>query len=79
MIRFSSDSKSKYLILGDLCEPNPCGENARCEPGYDRTNKERPVCTCHPGYVGDPLVSCRPGECTEDSHCPDSKACIDYK
>ncbi|XP_068900468.1 adhesive plaque matrix protein 2 isoform X2 [Tenebrio molitor] len=62
----------------DLCEPNPCGANARCEPGYDRTNKERPVCTCHPGYVGDPLVSCNPGECTEDSHCPDSKACIDY-
>ncbi|KAJ3650628.1 hypothetical protein Zmor_016716 [Zophobas morio] len=63
----------------DLCEPNPCGDNARCEPGYDRTNKERPVCTCHPGYVGDPLTGCRPGECTEDPHCPDSKACIDYK
>ncbi|XP_017779241.1 PREDICTED: adhesive plaque matrix protein 2 isoform X2 [Nicrophorus vespilloides] len=63
----------------DLCEPNPCGENAHCEPGYDRYNKERPVCTCLSGYQGDPLRGCIRGECTEDSHCGDHRACINYK
>ncbi|CAH0548908.1 unnamed protein product [Brassicogethes aeneus] len=63
----------------DLCEPNPCGANAKCQPGFDRTNKERPVCTCLTGYTGDPLRGCVRGECTDDSHCPDSQACIDYK
>ncbi|XP_019877759.1 slit homolog 1 protein isoform X2 [Aethina tumida] len=63
----------------DLCEPNPCGANAKCQPGFDRTNKERPVCTCLPGYTGDPLRGCVRGECTDDSGCADSQACIDYR
>lgn len=63
----------------DLCDPNPCGPNARCEPGYDRYHQDRPVCTCHTGYTGDPLIGCIRGECTEDSHCGDSQACIDYR
>ncbi|XP_050512495.1 neurogenic locus notch homolog protein 3 isoform X1 [Diabrotica virgifera virgifera] len=63
----------------DLCEPNPCGSNAHCEPGFDRSNNERPVCTCPRGFTGDPLRACFQGECTEDSQCPDSQACIDYK
>ncbi|XP_022904531.2 neurogenic locus notch homolog protein 1 isoform X1 [Onthophagus taurus] len=62
----------------DLCEPNPCGSNAKCTPGYDRSNNERPVCTCPVGYVGNPLTSCTPGECTDDSQCGDHRACIDY-
>ncbi|KAJ8950737.1 hypothetical protein NQ318_011230 [Aromia moschata] len=49
----------------DLCEPNPCGSNAHCEPGHDRSGKERPVCTCPFGYIGDPLKACFKGECTE--------------
>ncbi|XP_065171538.1 protein eyes shut isoform X2 [Atheta coriaria] len=63
----------------DLCEPNPCGQNARCEPGYDKLHEERPVCTCLPGYQGDPLRGCVRGECTEDTHCPDHQACFNYK
>lgn len=46
------------LSLGDLCDPNPCGVNAQCQPGYDNNNRERPVCTCLPGYVGNALSSC---------------------
>lgn len=42
----------------DLCNPDPCGTNAQCVPGYDNTNKERPVCTCQPGYTGNPLSHC---------------------
>ncbi|XP_060520378.1 neurogenic locus notch homolog protein 1 isoform X2 [Cylas formicarius] len=64
----------------DLCEPNPCGANARCEPGFEtRTGKERPVCFCLTGYTGDPVRGCQRGECTEDSHCPPSQACIEYR
>lgn len=69
----------KIFLADDLCDPNPCGVHARCEPGYDKYNKERPVCTCNSGYTGDPLVGCIKGECSEDSHCADSQTCIDYK
>lgn len=47
-----------YMPEGDLCEPNPCGANAKCTPGHDRTGAERPVCTCPTGYRGNALVSC---------------------
>lgn len=62
----------------DLCKPNPCGENAVCNPGHDNTGKERPVCTCEPGYIGNALTSCRKGECQSDNECADNRACIDY-
>lgn len=42
----------------DLCTPNPCGVNAQCTPGFDKSGKERPVCTCLPGYTGNSLSSC---------------------
>ncbi|KAI8442174.1 hypothetical protein MSG28_005781 [Choristoneura fumiferana] len=48
--------------LRDLCEPNPCGANAKCTPGHDRTGAERPVCTCPSGYIGNALVACRNGD-----------------
>ncbi|KAF5287630.1 hypothetical protein FQA39_LY15833 [Lamprigera yunnana] len=63
----------------DLCEPNPCGANAKCEPGYDKYNKERPVCTCHPGYIGDPITGCVRGECQSNIDCRNNQACFEYK
>lgn len=73
------EKKSKFnLFAGDLCEPNPCGVHAVCTPGHDNTGKERPVCTCPTGYIGNALVSCQRGECQTDSECPDNKACINY-
>jgi hypothetical protein len=45
----------------DLCSPNPCGQNAVCRPGSDRSGNDKPVCTCPSGHRGDPLVSCRRG------------------
>ena len=63
---------------GDLCEPNPCGINAICTPGHDNTGKERPVCTCPTGYIGNALTSCQRGECFTDSECLDNRACIDF-
>ncbi|KAI5642548.1 Bm8 interacting protein 2d-4 precursor [Phthorimaea operculella] len=63
----------------DLCEPNPCGTNAKCTPGHDRTGAERPVCTCPSGYIGNALVACERGECELDSQCPDHLACVGYQ
>ncbi|XP_031625930.1 neurogenic locus notch homolog protein 1 isoform X2 [Contarinia nasturtii] len=63
----------------DLCSPhNPCGTNAKCTPGHDNTGRERPVCTCLPGYTGNPLTHCVRGECQSDVECSDSRACINY-
>ena len=42
------------FTLADLCNPNPCGPNAFCEPGKDkRTGEDRPVCLCNEGYRGE--------------------------
>ena len=56
-----------FLVVrsGDLCEPNPCGSNADCKPGTDRSGNDRPVCFCRTGFLGDPLVSCNRGECVD--------------
>jgi len=64
---------------GSLCDPNPCGLDAICNPGSDNTGRARPVCTCPKGYSGNALVSCRRGECFSDSECPRHLACFDYK
>jgi len=62
-----------------LCIPNPCGDNAQCTPGYDRTGRDRPVCTCLPGYRGDPLAGCRRGECGSSGECGSHQACVNYE
>ncbi|XP_067015307.2 adhesive plaque matrix protein 2 [Anabrus simplex] len=59
----------------DLCDPNPCGGNAICQPGYDNTGNDRPVCTCPAGYVGDALYYCRKGECQLDDECRGDQIC----
>ena len=66
-----------FVFAGDLCEPNPCGVNAKCTPGHDNTGAERPVCTCPTGYIGVATEACRRGECITDNECPDNRACID--
>lgn len=56
---------------------NPCDKTAEC-----RVENHRAICTCPTGYTGDPFVNCfverdepRP-QCTTDSDCSNSKACI---
>lgn len=53
----------------DLCNPSPCGSNARCSNG---------VCSCLPEYNGDPYSGCRP-ECVLNNDCPRNKACLRNK
>ena len=69
----------RKFVPEDLCRPNPCGTNAICTPGFDRTQRERPVCTCPPGYTGNALTSCVRGECQADNECADHRACINYQ
>lgn len=61
-----------------MCDPNPCGANAKCQPGYDRSGNDRPVCTCLPGYLGNGVTGCIRGECETDDQCADNRACNNY-
>lgn len=54
----------------DVCFPTPCGNNARC-----RAENDHAICECIRDYHGNPYEGCRP-ECTGNSDCPMSKACI---
>lgn len=68
----------RAFTLEDLCRDEPCGTNAECHPGKDRSGNDRPVCTCPVGYIGNPLVSCQRGECQDHESCPDHEACYAY-
>ena len=52
------------------CDPSPCGPNTQC--------RDAGVCTCLPGYHGDPNYGCRP-ECLQNPDCPNNRACINSK
>lgn len=65
----------RLFTKADLCEPNPCGTRATCTPGHDQAGNDRPVCTCPHGFIGDALVSCTPGECTQPNHCRSTETC----
>lgn len=56
----------------DVCNPSPCGPNSVC-----RQNNNQAVCSCVPGYSGNP-PSCRP-ECVVNSDCPKNRACLNFK
>lgn len=75
---FIANFNSYHLATADLCTPNPCGSNADCTPGKDRSGNDRPVCTCPRGYIGNPLVSCQIGECQDHNDCPGHQACYAY-
>lgn len=56
----------------DPCVPSPCGPNSQC-----RNIGDSPSCSCLKEYIGSP-PNCRP-ECTINSECPSSQACIREK
>ena len=58
------------------CRPSPCGPNAECSVGP----VNNPICVCRPGFYGDAQSSkgCGP-ECTTNSECPTTLACINQK
>jgi hypothetical protein len=67
-----------YLVhtpveIATPCDPSPCGANAVCKERNGAGS-----CACIPEYYGDPYSVCRP-ECTSNSDCDNSKACINQK
>lgn len=56
----------------DPCFPSPCGPYSEC-----RNIGGSPSCSCRQGYIGTP-PNCKP-ECTINSECPSSQACIREK
>lgn len=54
------------------CTPSPCGPNSQC-----REVGSTAVCSCLPNYIGR-APNCRP-ECTINSECPTSRACINER
>lgn len=60
------------LVPYNPCVPSPCGPNAEC-----RDANGIPSCSCLQTYIGSP-PNCRP-ECTVNSDCSPSQACIREK
>ena len=55
----------------DACQ---CGANADCD-----IIEHHPVCTCKPGYEGDPEVRCLSIGCASNSECATTHACVNAK
>jgi len=53
----------------DPCIPSPCGAQADC-----RSTGNRAVCSCPPGYEGDPYTGCTADPCSQ-SPCGDNAIC----
>jgi hypothetical protein len=56
----SSDCSLDKACLNQKCQdpcPGTCGVNARCN-----VNNHNPICSCSPGFVGDPFIRCVPEE-----------------
>jgi len=54
------------------CSPSPCGTNTDC-----KERNGRPICSCLPGYKGDPRTGCQRGECLINEDCPTTRSCVD--
>lgn len=77
MTPFALCTFSSYFCwtIADLrvngCHGNPCGVNAVCQ----ETAGGRPVCSCPPGYSGNPLTHCNRGECLDNVDCRSDLQC----
>ncbi|KAG8232833.1 hypothetical protein J437_LFUL013159, partial [Ladona fulva] len=52
----SADCAQDKACVGQRCRnpcPGTCGQNAKCQVLY-----HNPICSCAPGYTGDPFVRC---------------------
>lgn len=59
-------------VVQNPCVPSPCGPYAEC-----RDIGGAPSCSCLASYIGSP-PNCRP-ECTVNSDCPRSQACMNER
>ncbi|EDX18440.1 GD17480 [Drosophila simulans] len=60
---------------GSGCSGSPCGVNAVCQ----EASGGRPVCSCPPGFSGNPLTHCNRGECLDNVDCRGNLQCKDNR
>lgn len=53
------------------CSSNTCGVNAVCQ----ESSAGRPICSCPPGFNGNPLSHCNRGECLDNVDCRGDLQC----
>lgn len=72
LIKIAPVAPPKQDEYRNPCNPSPCGPYSQC-----RDFNGSPSCSCLSSYVGAP-PNCRP-ECSINSECPSSQACINEK
>uniref|UniRef100_A0A8D8TXE6 Neurogenic locus notch homolog protein 1 n=1 Tax=Cacopsylla melanoneura TaxID=428564 RepID=A0A8D8TXE6_9HEMI len=67
-----SECPSNQTCMNRMCrDPCDCGPNAQCY-----VSNHRPVCSCIPGYDGNPNIGCKSIGCRTDSECESGRACV---
>lgn len=60
-----------FYFVTDPCKiQDICGQNAYCE-----SRNHSPICRCHEGYDGDPIVGCRPKDYCASRPCHHTSIC----
>ncbi|KAK9513085.1 hypothetical protein O3M35_001355 [Rhynocoris fuscipes] len=66
------ECSSNETCINRMCRnPCDCGPNAQCT-----VTDHRPICSCSPGFDGNPSIGCLAVGCRSDSECASGKACI---
>lgn len=69
--RSNTECQLSESCINERCvNPCNCGQNADCY-----VSNHYPVCTCKPGYSGNPQFGCIKLGCESDSECSDDKTC----
>lgn len=73
-----SDCHEEEACTNNICQnscvlPRACGKNADC-----LSRNHVGLCSCSPGYTGDPVLGCVPIQyCSDNSRCSSGTKCID--
>lgn len=69
--RSDNQCPEETACLNTLCvTPCSCGEHTECF-----VRDHRPICTCLPGYQGNPNIGCYKAGCSKDEECPLDTMC----
>ncbi|QQP34980.1 Putative LOC101893139, partial [Caligus rogercresseyi] len=69
--RKNDECPESNSCINAICrDPCACGLNANC-----KIIDHQPVCTCAPGFYGDPEIECTERVCTSDNECEETHAC----
>uniref|UniRef100_A0A0K2TAS5 Putative LOC101893139 [Musca domestica] n=1 Tax=Lepeophtheirus salmonis TaxID=72036 RepID=A0A0K2TAS5_LEPSM len=67
----NDDCSNSTSCINAICRsPCACGLNADC-----KIIDHQPVCTCKPGFYGDPEIECTDTVCQSDNECQETHAC----